>query len=318
MEEILWHENGKGQLVKCPAKIKCRLGGEHYAGATKDEAELVRENKLTEVNKALNKSLIANSNDRREKLLQDALIPLSLPAVREKDFVPFDNFNDPFDNLEAADSIEFLSTLDDGIIPKDLPESYSEVSFHHGSVMIQAHDKGYYTAVTQKSAESMAEYFKESVRGRQPLVLDPFAGRGFLVKALREQGIATIGSDNHSWLTRDSKNHQIAEYNVEKSEAVDALRKYGNDLSHLVMSWVPYESTKDHELLKIVHEEFPHIKVINIGEGAGGCTGSIEFWKHADVSNGKPFHYKSLPMVNDYPVEVTYNEEGNDYYDGWY
>ena len=45
-DKPLWHENKHGNLVKCPAKIKCRLGGEHYPAATKDEAESAREEKL--------------------------------------------------------------------------------------------------------------------------------------------------------------------------------------------------------------------------------------------------------------------------------
>lgn len=48
MAENLWHENKNGQLVRCPAKIKCRLGGEHFPGKTAKEAEKAREKYLTE------------------------------------------------------------------------------------------------------------------------------------------------------------------------------------------------------------------------------------------------------------------------------
>lgn len=52
-----WHENSNGQLVKCPAKIKCRLGGQHFPGATKNEAEAAREKHLLEENSAISDSI---------------------------------------------------------------------------------------------------------------------------------------------------------------------------------------------------------------------------------------------------------------------
>lgn len=56
-EQQLWHENNRGQLVKCPAKIKCRLGSQHYPGATKNEAEIVREKYLLESNSLMSHPL---------------------------------------------------------------------------------------------------------------------------------------------------------------------------------------------------------------------------------------------------------------------
>lgn len=50
MAEGNWHESSNGKLVKCTAKIKCRLGGTHYEGATAKEAETNREKQLLEAN----------------------------------------------------------------------------------------------------------------------------------------------------------------------------------------------------------------------------------------------------------------------------
>lgn len=47
---IQWHENAKGQLVRCPAKIQCRLGGQHFPGNTPEEAETARETFLAKHN----------------------------------------------------------------------------------------------------------------------------------------------------------------------------------------------------------------------------------------------------------------------------
>lgn len=57
---LKWHENANGQLVKCPAKIKCRLGGEHFPGNTVAEAEAARERYLLQFH-SLNAKNINNS-----------------------------------------------------------------------------------------------------------------------------------------------------------------------------------------------------------------------------------------------------------------
>lgn len=44
----MWHENNRGELVRCPAKIKCRLGGEHFPGVTQADANKAREARLME------------------------------------------------------------------------------------------------------------------------------------------------------------------------------------------------------------------------------------------------------------------------------
>ena len=59
---------------------------------------------------------------------------------------------------------------------------------------------------------------------------------------------------------------------------MESLKKHGNELTHLVMSWTPPYSTLDKKLYDVVRKDFPHITIINIGEDAGGCTGSEEFW----------------------------------------
>jgi len=56
-----WHEDSNGQLVKCPAKIKCRLGGDHYSGANSREAESNREKNLLGKHSMLSAPLVSSS-----------------------------------------------------------------------------------------------------------------------------------------------------------------------------------------------------------------------------------------------------------------
>ena len=103
-EKVLWHENSKGQLVKCPAKIKCRLGGEHYEGADAAEAEKAREDKLMASNSSIGEpqKLVASSMKELEDSERSFTPPRGFkkgdPNVREK-----------FSNAAAARDNEYLA-----------------------------------------------------------------------------------------------------------------------------------------------------------------------------------------------------------------
>ena len=75
----MWHENSKGQLVRCPAKIQCRLGGEHFPGATQEEADAAREQSLMKNNSAVatvkkeSPLFMADTDEERYDLIEEAV-----------------------------------------------------------------------------------------------------------------------------------------------------------------------------------------------------------------------------------------------------
>lgn len=147
---------------------------------------------------------------------------------------------------------------------------------------------GMYAKVTQKFVKSLAPNIGDGI------VLDPMAGKGFLVKALRENGVKSIASDNNSW--------NISE-NIENLDVLESIEKYGDKVSHVVLSWAPYTSDLDVQALRLVRDKYPHITIINIGEGIGGCTGTEEFWEEAKfIEPAHKVEYENTIGINDFVV----------------
>src|SRR5690606_33976279 len=64
-------------------------------------------------------------------------------------------------------------------------------------------------------------------------VLEVMAGRGWLAKAMREHGVTWVATDDHSWWQSS-----VAE--VEKLDAVEAVKTYRDQVDVLAISWPPY------------------------------------------------------------------------------
>lgn len=160
----------------------------------------------------------------------------------------------------------FYSELLKGVIPKAIPRSIVRSNSEYGLLASLLHQNlqrlGYYGRATKNLALGL----KELTNGGK--VLDPMAGAGHMTLALREQGVPTIATDNNSGVVKSP---------FEKLDALDSLRKYGNECNYLLLSW-PSGDPVDAELLRVMREEFPHMLLIHFGEYKG-CTGSQEFWE---------------------------------------
>ncbi len=193
----------------------------------------------------------------------------------------------------------FYNTIVSGNIPERMPKELTDRDFLRGTIahvipftMWQSLQKiGYFTVTTKVFANAMKQVVKDKV------VLDPLAGAGFLAKSLREAGVKTIASDNNSWGLNGG---------IEKLDALDSLTKYGDKVDYLVISWADYGSDIDYKLLMSVRENYPHIKIIVIGEYEG-ATGSSKFWqaaKEIQPAESKILagSYKSFDSLNDFPL----------------
>ena len=93
--------------------------------------------------------------------------------------------------------------------------------------------------------------------------LEVGGGRGWLSKAISEHSLDVICTDINP-------RHSVC--NVEKLDAVSAIKKYGKQTDALIISW-PYK-TADQFI-----EVWPTGKwVIYIGEGPAGCNANINFF----------------------------------------
>ena len=183
-----------------------------------------------------------------------------------------------------VESEEYCVKIINGEIPDELPkqmqENYAVSTMTHSLLC----ETGYYAKVTRKFAKSLA-----GVVGNGTL-LDPMAGKGYLVKALRDEGVKTIGTDDNSW--------QLSQ-GLEQMDAQDALRKYGNSITHLAIVWAPYDNTIDAKLVQMVKDDYPHVTIVNVGEPYSGCTGSDRFWDEVIISSNQPLSYETSIHLSD-------------------
>lgn len=209
-----------------------------------------------------------------ESLLGDFQIALDETVPTVEDLV---NDAKRLQRYISPSAIEFYATVRRGEIPEYIPLEITEhhaedyepfPSFNAYSVHQYQQKCGYFAKFTQYFAREIADHVGEGI------LLDPMAGRGYAVKALRNAGVKTIASDNNSWTLSD---------NIENLDALDSLRKYGERITHLLISWAPCENEIDLKLLREVRANYPHVTIINVGEKVGGCTGSMGFWDEAEI-----------------------------------
>lgn len=284
-ETIKYHFNkDTGRTGKCTAKIKCRLGlsmEEHFT--TREEASKAYEDSMSSYSlSTLQKDV---KNIENEYLAAIAVSPNKSAKEVFKDFEKMSAFLSFGNTMSSFNDVEkkFIEDFSNGGIPNEVPPRFAYDSSMLGmTVHIYCQDAGYFAKITKQFSKGLKKKMMEDLDGANPFVLDPMAGKGYFVKAMREEGVKTIGSDDKSW------GNVQTDDGIENLDAVKSLKKYGNDITHLVMSWAPMDGKIDKEMYDLVKNDYPHITIVNIGEDQGGCTGSEVFWDQLekDLSEG--------------------------------
>jgi len=189
----------------------------------------------------------------------------------------------------------FLELLDNGIIPDGPPSDFSSAipmiapSSFAGSAIARewVTNRGMWAMVTTPFARALAEW----LHGTQ--VLEIMAGRGWLAKALSQERIRVIATDNNSWDKRHSKSEPV--FDVLPYEASDAIREFGNVCNVLLVSWPPYDALDIVEAIKLWGTGRP---IVYIGEGEGGCNAPTKFWQHWQ-DRKKRIHLWQWPGIYD-------------------
>lgn len=282
-----YHNNTNGPAI-CHAKpgncpITKETDEQHYLSIEK--AQSAYEAKLASI--YVDKSTVtANKNLRPIKIDRHDSLPSFYYELNE-------NYKAVVDSLVNGEVPEVLLPDNDNFINSIRLHGFFQ-------------DVGYYGRVTKDFVGNLKAYISDSGCSN-PVVLDPMAGKGFFVKALRESGVKTIASDDKSWAAQSS------DRSILDLDAIDSLRKHGGKVTHLVMSWPPYAVDIDYRLYKVIREEFPHIKIIYIGESNGGCTGSDDFHSAVFEDEGVSVDYPDVGYVtttgiNDSVFVVSFNQ----------
>jgi len=192
---------------------------------------------------------------------------------------------------------EYVKAFASGEIPEKTPLFVTgfDDSFYSNVFHQMAQKCSYFAKVTKKVAKNIAEYI-----GPDAVVLDPLAGLGYFTKALREQGIPTIGTD----LKGERFNAHLSSDAIEKLDAIESLKKYGKKVTHVIVSWAPWGENErrpiDLQILDYITDNLPGVSIIHVGESYGGCTGSDDFLDvFYQACEDEDFGYTTVAGLND-------------------
>ena len=115
-------------------------------------------------------------------------------------------------------------------------------------------------------------------------VLEIMAGNGYISKGLRNnngtQKIFT--TDSQAWVKEnETGKHPVTD--IEQLDALAAIKKYGDQVKYVIMSWAPDKQDTDWAVLQLIRQEVPELKLLVNGE-KDGATDSKKFWQNAKLS----------------------------------
>lgn len=123
---------------------------------------------------------------------------------------------------------------------------------------------GMWAIITKSFAKTLAEFIGDK------RCLEIMSGAGWLAKALSEQGIKIIATDNNSW-----KHSQHSVFEVLNYEASEAVETYKDSYDILICSWPPYSESRFTDACKKWGKDK---LIIYIGESHEGCNANEEFF----------------------------------------
>lgn len=137
---------------------------------------------------------------------------------------------------------------------------------------------GMWSYVNAPFAKALSDYLNGAP------TLEIMAGNGYISKGLRNnnstQQIYT--TDSQAWTTEnETGKHPVTQ--IEKLDALSAIKKYGNQVDYVIMSWAPDKQETDWEVLQLLRSDYPDVKFLVIGE-KNGATDSKKFWQAARLS----------------------------------
>ncbi len=137
---------------------------------------------------------------------------------------------------------------------------------------------GMWSYVNAPFAKALSDYL-----GGAP-TLEIMAGNGYISKGLRNNNATQkiYTTDSQAWIKEnETGKHPVTK--IEKLDALEAIKKYGDEVEYVIMSWAPDKGEIDWEVLQLLRSTFPEVKLVVIGE-KDGATNSKKFWQEAQLS----------------------------------
>lgn len=152
-----------------------------------------------------------------------------------------------------------------------------------------------YAMVTQRFCKSLAKFI-----GKDSKVLEIMSGTGALAYGLRNEEINIIATDNFTTYTET-----LLWTDVENIDAIAAVKKYAAEVDYLLVTWPPYQNPIIDNVLELIANINPDIKIIHIGE-PNGCTGTETMWEYLIPVEDNDFidvcsSYHTWSILHDFP-----------------
>ncbi len=149
---------------------------------------------------------------------------------------------------------------------------------------------GMWSYVNSAFANALAKYLDNAP------VLEIMAGNGYISKGLRNNNPheRIYTTDSQAWVKEnETGKHPVTK--VEKLAALDAIKKYGHQVDYVIMSWAPDKGEADWQVLQLLRQDYPDIKLLVIGE-KNGATNSKKFWQEAHLSQDKDLQKVNIQL----------------------
>lgn len=141
-----------------------------------------------------------------------------------------------------------------------------------------------FSVVTKRNCEILAQIINYQS------VLEVMCGLGSYTATLRSVGVPVIATDDFSWIECDESKYQSWKQDawvkdIIHCDAVSAIKKFGKEVSFVLMSWPPQHEIYAADALKAMREVNRNCRMIYVGEERGGVTANEDFFNEMnDVS----------------------------------
>lgn len=204
-----------------------------------------------------------------------------------------------YSNNTIKEIIEDTLQIVESLQNKKIPDKYPEIilkSFAIRSIIIELQG---FCIVDKQWTKKLSAW----IGNRK--CLEIMAGKGTISKALQDNGVNIIATDDYSW--KGSFNFDNLFTDVEKIDCLSAIEKY-KDRDIIIMSWAYMDDTSYWVVQKLKTIN-PNAILISIGEGYGGCTDSCEFFDLIeDHENLFDFNIPSWNDIHDYLKYVNISD----------
>ncbi len=199
---------------------------------------------------------------------------------------------------------EYKQALQQGDIPKYPPHGASpfgwdyDMTHYMDAMKLRSwcNERGLWTVIDQVWTRALAQWAGDRT------VLEIMAGAGWLAKALTENGVHVVATDDFSWGYRHRQMELVHE--VQRFDATEAARQFPADI--LLVSWPPYG---DEQIIKACNAWGPDRPIVYIGEGEGGCNAPDPFWaRFYEPDDAPAIPLMSWPGLHDQVIVGTWRE----------